>query len=57
MHFGWVLTILCFEAMEEIVSMHRTNEEPETVEMNMKLGSVIDKMVQAIIVPVLFISL
>jgi len=38
MHFGWVLTILCFEAMEEIVSAYGT------VELNMKLGSVIDKI-------------
>ena len=44
MHFGWVLTILCFEAVEEIVSMYGTTEGSETVELNMKLGSVKDKI-------------
>jgi len=44
MHFRWVLTILCFEAMEEIVSTYGTTEESEMVELNMKLGSVIDKI-------------
>jgi len=44
MHFGWLLTILCFEAMKEIVSTHVTTEESERMELNMKLGSVTDKI-------------
>jgi len=36
--------MLCFEAMDDTVRTYGTNEESETVELNMKLGLVIDKI-------------